>query len=66
MVGNVGNDERTAPTPAAVSVRRNVLGVARALAAEMAERAAEGEQLRTMPPDLVEKVRAGGTAASTR
>jgi hypothetical protein len=32
----------------------------------MAERAAEGEQLRTMPPDLVEKVRAGGTAASTR
>ena len=37
-----------------------LVDAARRLAPELSERAAEGEQLRTMPADLVEKVRAAG------
>lgn len=41
-------------------VRRTVLDAARDLTPELSVRAAEGEALRTMPPDLVEKVRDAG------
>lgn len=37
-----------------------LLGAARALAPRLSERAREGERLRTMPPDLVDEVRAAG------
>ena len=36
---------------------------ARALAPEIRERAREGEQLRTMPPDLADRVEAAGLFA---
>ena len=39
---------------------RTALDAARALAPEITARAAEGEVARTMPPDLVGKVEAGG------
>jgi hypothetical protein len=38
----------------------DVLGAAWALTPELSERAAEGEARRTMPPDLVEKLRTAG------
>lgn len=43
-----------------IDVRRTALDAARALSPELSARAFEGEAQRTMPPDLVEKVRDAG------